>query len=427
MATEPQSAYVWSWLPGATEPVVAGVLAPRPEGGIRFAYRQSYLQGAGISLYEPELPLRSGWQSPGGVELPGCIDDAAPDAWGRRVIAARLLGRGVGGEDLGTLRSLLESGSDRIGALDFQSSETAYAPRSLGEAPLNVLMEAAELVDQGALLPPALDLALLHGTSVGGARPKALLKDDSGRNLIAKFSSSTDHYKVVKGEFIAMELAHRVGLNVASVEFCEVMDRDVLLIERFDRPSGGARLGMVTAKTILGLYGWQSAPAASYEKIADQVRKRFVAADATLHELFARIVFNILTGNTDDHARNHSAFWDGANLRLTPAYDICPQPRSGGEASQAMEIASGDRRSALDVCMQNAHIYHLNQADARTVIDRQVETIISEWINVCDVAHAGEADREYFWGRQFLNRSVFEDYGTWPLIRTVAGTPTATV
>ena len=415
MPSEPQLVYVWLWMPGAISPVVAGVLGPRPEGGVRFAYGQSYLQREDcISLYEPELPLRRGWQSPGGIDLPGCINDAAPDAWGRRVIAARLLGRGDRDEDLGTLTSFVESGSDRIGALDFQQSPATYTARPYDEAPLADLMRVAELVEEGAPLPPALDQALLHGTSIGGARPKAILRE-GGRNLIAKFSSSTDQYKVVKGEYIAMDLARLAGLDVARVKIEAVLGRDVLLIERFDRPRDGTRLAMVTAKTTLGLYGWQTARYASYAALADHVREAFVEADSSLRELFARIAFNILTGNTDDHARNHSAFWDGKRLRLTPAYDICPQPRSGGEATQAMEIGPGDRRSALAACVEHAHIFHLDETAARSIIDEQVETIVANWSAVCDAGRLGELDRGYFWGRQFLNRYAFEGYGTWPL------------
>src|SRR3546814_2737221 len=86
---------------------------------------------------------------------------------------------------------------------------------------------------------------------------------------------------------------------------------------------------------------------ASYQDLAEIVRHRFTDPSAILRQLFARIVFNILCGNTDDHARNHAAFWDGERLTLTPAYDICPQGRSGQEASQAMLISGQNRMSRI--------------------------------------------------------------------------------
>ncbi len=358
MTSEPAEAFVWAWLPGAEEPVVAGRIE-LDEGIVRFNYGRSYLaRPEAIPLYLPELPLRSGTIEPiGGLTSPGCIEDAGPDAWGRRVIMQHLLGAGAkDGEPtvLGPLVYLQRSGSDRIGALDFQERADVYASRYETTTPLQDLMDAADRVGEGRPLPPALDLALLHGSSVGGARPKALLHDDA-RDLIAKFSSSTDTYAVVKGEFAAMELARRAGLDVASVDLVRVMGRDVLLVERFDRvPGTRRRRALVSALTILGLDELM-ARYASYADLAQIVRERFTGARATLRELFARITFNILTGNSDDHARNHAAFWDGEWLTLTPAYDLCPQPRGGGETSQAMLIgADGFRMSQLAGCVERA-------------------------------------------------------------------------
>jgi serine/threonine-protein kinase HipA len=313
--------------------------------------------------------------------------------------------------DLHPLTYLLSSGSDRIGALDFQESADTYISRDDANASLEELMQAADRVDQRLPLSPALDRALLHGSSIGGARPKALLSDGA-RKLIAKFSSTTDSFSVVKGEFVAMELARRVGLDVARVELVESMGRDVLLVERFDREaSTGTRRAVVSALTMLSL-DEMMARYASYADLAEIVRRRFVDAPATPRELFARITYNILVGNTDDHARNHSAFWDGANLSLTPAYDICPQGRAGGEASQAMMIGpDGFRMSQLAGCLGATSTYLLDEAEAREIIDHQIATIESEWDDVCEAGRLTEVDRDYFWRRQFLNPYALEGYG----------------
>lgn len=410
---QPREAYVWVWLPGEVDPVVAGRLeAVGPI--VNFTYARSYLDRPHrISLYEPELPPAEREIPPRVGEIAGCIADAGPDSWGRRMILNRRVGRGAEDTaDLGHLTYLLDSGSERIGALDFQASPTEYVPRSKDEAnlaELNRLAESARKVEEGEPLSEALDEALLHGSSVGGARPKALLHDGR-RRLIAKFGSSTDSYAVVKGEFVAMELARRAGIEAAEVEITEALGRDALLIERFDRLPEGGRLGMVSALTILGL-DEMGARYASYADLADLIRAMFTAPTATLHELFARITFNILTGNSDDHARNHAAFWDGVELTLTPAYDICPQPRGGGETSQAMAIgADGWRMSQVAGCLERASTYRLSEAEARAIIDRQIEVIESQWDEVCDQAKMTKVDRSGFWRRQFLNPYALEGY-----------------
>jgi serine/threonine-protein kinase HipA len=410
MTSEPERAFVWVWPAGATEPLVAGRLE-RVGPVTEFTYGRSYLEReAAIPLYLPELPLRRGPIPPLVGDIAGCIADAAPDAWGQRVILNRLTGRAEAEPtDLTALTYLLESGSDRIGALDFQGSADEYVPRSLDRASLEELALSAERVERGVPLSPALDRALLHGSSVGGARPKALLHD-RGRELIAKFSSTTDTYPVVKGEFVAMELARRVGLEVAQVELASALGRDALLVERFDRPGGGRRRAMVSALTILGL-DEVGGRYASYADLADSVRARFADPGTTLSELFSRIVFNILSGNDDDHARNHAAFWNGAELELTPAYDICPGPRGGGEATQAMSIGSdGYRFSQVAGCVSRAATYQLSEAQAREIVDRQIATIEDEWGAVCDLAGLSEVDRNFFWRRQFLNPYATEGY-----------------
>jgi len=405
--------YVWIWLPDADTPVVAGLLS-RSGNSLVFNYGRSYLaRSDAIPLYAPELPLQAG-AIPllPGLSMPSCIRDASPDAWGRRVLINRKIGMkgGAANIELDELTYLLESGSDRIGALDFQISPTQYVPRQGKNASLDELLTAADKVQQGVPLSPELDQALQHGTSLGGARPKVLMEDGDGK-FIAKFSTSNDLYNVVKAEFIAMRLAALVGLDVATVRLTSALGKDVLLIERFDRVRHNAhwrRRAMVSALTLLELDEMMAAYA-SYEKLAEIIRHRFVDAKATLRELFGRIVFNVLCGNTDDPARNHAAFWDGQRLALTPAYDICPQARAGQEASQAMLIHSGNRRSQVASCITAAPIFLLNDEDAIAIVNHQVQVIDRDWATVCDDAGLTAVDRNYFWRRQFLNPFAFYD------------------
>ena len=408
------AAFVWIWLPGETAPVVAGKLTADGDHLI-FNYGKSYLaRNNAIALYDPELPLQAG-AIPllPGLSMPACIRDASPDAWGRRVIINKKLGlKGAKSntQQLDELTYLLESGSDRIGALDFQRSATAYVARESVNASLEELMQAAELIEKGLPLSRELDQALQHGTSLGGARPKAQL-EDRGKKYIAKFSSMTDLYSVVKAEFIAMRLAARAGLNVASVSLTSSLHKDVLLIERFDRVHTGGgwqRKIMVSALTMLALDELM-ARYASYDDLAEIIRHRFSDASATLRELYSRLVFNILCGNTDDHARNHAAFWDGKTLNLTPAYDICPQGRTGNEASQAMLIAGDNRMSRVSSCLDAAAHFLLSRTEAIAIAESQLTCIIDHWNDVCEEATLSVTDRAFMWGRQFLNPYAFEN------------------
>lgn len=241
----PDRLFVWVWLPGRVEPVPAGVLERHAGVGasdaVTFAYGRSYLAAGHPPLYLPELPLRSGRQEPPPqLDTPGVIRDAGPDSWGQRVIMQTVLAQDVRDRDtaeLGLLTYLLHSGSDRPGALDFQLSPTEYVPR-LHTASVADLLVAADAIQSGEEAPEHLRTVLAAGSSVGGARPKATLRDGQ-RHVIAKFSAITDTYPVMRAEAVAMALARRVGLTVADTELIDVQGRDVLIVDRFDRAPTG--------------------------------------------------------------------------------------------------------------------------------------------------------------------------------------------
>ena len=150
---------------------------------------------------------------------------------------------------------------------------------------------------------------------------------------------------------------------------------------------------------------------ASYSDLADRIRQRFTEPQATLVELFKRLVFNVLVGNTDDHARNHSAFWDGHQLSLTPAYDICPQLRTGQEATQAMEIGGVAGKAAtlinvLSVCGK----FQLRESDARVMIEQLIAVVEDNWVSICEEAGLAAVERERLWGRALLNPYCLQDW-----------------
>lgn len=404
--------YVWKWLPEAVEPVVAGLLQFDAQGRQAFAYGRSYLERENAQpIYASELKLKQGTQEP----IPGlmhfsCLRDAAPDAWGRRVIHARLFGRVDLNPDTypDEATYLMHSGSDRIGALDFQESATEYTPRLQDSASLEDLQRAAELLSSDSPIPKDLEAALFHGSSIGGARPKAAI---SGVRVkyIAKFSVSSDNHDVVRGEFVAMTLADRCGLDVAKVQLKNTLGRDVLLVERFDRRPAGdgwTRRAIVSGLTVLGLdERW--AREASYSQLADHLKISGLHFKNDARELFSRMVFNILIGNTDDHARNHAFFIEKNTLHLTPAYDICPFPRAGGEASHGMKIFQNSNLSRIELCVAAAAAFSVSEDEAVHIIQYQIDVITSQFVDICNEAKMSKTSQQLLWRRAVLNPDIF--------------------
>jgi len=186
-----------------------------------------------------------------------------------------------------------------------------------------------------------------------------------------------------------------------------VAEHDVLLVERFDRPRGGKRRSVLSALTLLGLHE-MAARHGSYVDLAERIRLHFEKPQETLHQLFRRLVVNVLVGNSDDHPRNHAAFWDGSALTLTPAFDVCPQPRSTGEAAQAMAFGPhGERRSHLADCVRAATVFQLSEREAQAVADECTTAVCEQYEDVCALVGISDQTKELLWHRAVTNESVF--------------------
>lgn len=413
--TTSEELYVWTWLPGQTEPVLAGRV---DQAGplVTFIYALRYRSRPdAISLFTPELPLRPGIQEPAdGLTIAGVLRDGSPDRWGRGVIERR---RGVAPNSLSEIDYMLSSSSNRFAALDFQVSRENYAARDVS-ATLDELHEAAIILDAGGELSSGLDAVLLHGTSLGGARPKATLTGSDGGEWLAKFASSEDRvFSVVNAEGAMLELARRAGISVPESEVVSSLGKEVLLVKRFDRDGIGGRRHVVSGLT-MAQTDEMYARYVSYPQILDVLR--MYAKDATRPgpELFRRIAMNIAISNNDDHARNHAAFWDGRYLELTPAYDLAPGQRSGDTIEQAMAFGRGDRGAKVSnfaALVRESETYGLSAAEGRDIIDHLVSTIRDSWDDAAEVARLSAADKQKLRGRQVLPRAAFFDYEDPPL------------
>jgi len=389
---------VFAYLPGEAAAVPAGLLTLEEEGavpqGADFVYGLRYLDRPDAIEIDPvSLSLQDRGAARGvrlhpvaGLALFGAIRDAAPDAWGRRVIEAR---RKVPLNSLPESEYLLAAGSNRVGALDVRAGlDAGETAGELGDVrKLDYFLEAVHCIEEGLPVPARLEAFFDAGSALGGARPKATVADADGKLWLAKFPSRGDGYDVPVVEAATLKLAGAAGLTVPRIEMVDVGEgRHVMLIERFDRAGVAGALSrrhFISALTLVGCPE-QDSPNRNYADIADALRKfgaaRRLAAD--LEELFARMVFNILVSNDDDHLRNHGLLWepDARAWTLSPLYDVMPRPTQASERFLHLGIGPQGRLATLTNAMAWAARFGLTHDKARATIDR-VWQVVREWKN----------------------------------------------
>jgi len=383
---------VFVHLPGETEAVPAGRLTMIEQGlqmqASTFAYGRRYVARANALPVDPvALTLEAGRNGEervpaAGLAMFGALRDATPDAWGRRVIENRLRAPPNG---LPESAYLDHAGPHRAGALDVRESPTS--PAAGGALPsvldLRHLLDAAARIEEGEPVPAHLEVFFAGGPSVGGARPKAVVTVDGGE-WIAKFPARNDPFNVPLVERATLELAREAGLAVPRTRLETLADgRQVMLIERFDRerlPQGIGRRHMVSALTLLALHE-QDSPDSSYAAIADAMGVHGVSGQiaSDRNELFARMVFNILVSNDDDHLRNHAFLFDaeGGGWRLSPLYDVVPKPQVAHERMLHLSVGPQGRVARLDNALAGAGRFGLLPPDAARIIDRVVHAVRS--------------------------------------------------
>lgn len=337
----------------------------------------------------------AGPQSPAaGLDLAGTLRDALPDAWGQRIAHATTTA-GSDTDEVALADLMLASSSDRFGAIDFQASAIDYAPRT-STASLEMLAAAAAVFDDTGI-PPTDATALRQGAALGGARPKAAYTDGFGTQWIAKFESASDRGPTIRAEAAALELARDVGITVPRSRIRMIGRTPVLLIKRFDRGPRGTRYQTTSMLSVLGLTE-MNGRYATYPDFLDRLD-----GDAAT-ELFTRIAFNIAIGNTDDHARNHAAHWDGHHLTLAPAYDLDPTARTTGhDANQAIAYSrTGTRTSSLASLVGACDDYGLSALDALGIAIDVATAVDAGWERAAKRAGMTDAETAEIRARSIL-------------------------
>lgn len=354
-----------------------------------FQYDESYLAHEDAYQLDPELPLVSfAQQTSVGRKIFGAFSDSAPDRWGRRLIARNELKRvereGGAQRTFGEFDYLIGVRDDvRQGALRFADPDSGQFVSSEDEG-VPPLLELPRLLSSSANLEAGEededDLAILvrGGSSLGGARPKAHVRMNDGTIAIAKFPSQKfDDWDVMRWEWVALQLAGQAGIDVPPHELKVVNDLPVLIVDRFDR-NGDVRIGYSSAMTMLGLTdGDQS----SYLEIAEVITNNSPRANRDLEELWRRIIFSILISNFDDHLRNHGFLrLSSAGWSLSPAFDLNPEPDSGGKGLET-SIDSYSSEASIDRALDVAPAFRLN-ADRAIEIVREVSAATTNWRRV---------------------------------------------
>lgn len=372
--------------------VLAGALYSHRRRGTEsatFTYTTGYLSTPGAYALDPELPLVSGaHQTRVGRPLFGALSDCAPDRWGRTLVnrreiaIARAEGRAT--RTLGEIEYLLGVRDDlRQGAIRLREGDGPYLADEITGVPaltdLPELLGLAERAENDTADLPDLQRLIRAGSSLGGARPKAHVRDTDGRIAIAKFpSADRDTWNVMAWEKVALDLAQRAGIRTPASRLLTLAGRSVLVLDRFDRTTTGDRIGYVSAMTMLEA---SDGDRRSYLEIAEVIENTSVRATEDLHELWRRIVFAVLISNTDDHLRNHGFLHERGDVwRLSPAFDLNPNPAPGPKYLST-SIDDTDDAASLASALAVADYFRLPAAQARDIL-RGVAATVSNWRDV---------------------------------------------
>jgi serine/threonine-protein kinase HipA len=331
----------------------------------------------------------------------GALRDAAPDHWGRRVIQ-----RHVNAINLVAIEYLLQSPDDRAGSLGFGLNTSPPAPkrefnqtRDLAriQAMTDTILADEELASEDPIAAQVTEL-LLIGTSMGGARPKAVVEAD-GALWIAKFNCATDRWNNARVEHAMLKLAVACGLRAATSRTELVGGRDVLLVKRFDREAAadGYRRGrMLSALTLLRAGdSVRDRDRWSYPLLAEELRRLSARPQEDAEELFRRMAFNALISNSDDHPRNHAVITLNDDWQLSPAYDLTPTaPLSLERRDLALTCGDQGRWANARNLLSQCGRFLLAREAAAGILDEMEARVRARWYEVARREGVSERDCE---------------------------------
>lgn len=375
------------------QPVLAGRLWARMrknKHSASFQYDDSWLERPDSFALQPALTLGEGqFHTPADKQMFGSMGDSAPDRWGRtlmrRAERQRAAEAGEPPKAMGEIDCLLGVNDEaRQGALRFSLQEGGPFLATNDAIPIPPLIElpkllaAAEHIADDSESYEDIRLLLAPGSSLGGARPKASVRDRDGHLAIAKFPHKEDDTNIVRWESVALALARNAGISVADFRIESISDKDVILIRRFDR-EGNRRIPFLSAMSMLDAIDNEPH---SYLEFVDALRQHGARPEADMSELWRRIVFSILISNSDDHLRNHGFMSAGPDgWVLSPAYDINPVPTDIRPRVLTTAINEDDGTASLDLALEVSPYFELEEEQAKQIA-KEVGDVVSQWRQV---------------------------------------------
>ena len=377
------------------EPNLMGTLHCQQSGKgelFSFKYAKAWLDQAEAFAFDPDLTLGEGHQYPSADRSNfGIFTDSSPDRWGRVLMQrrenARARHEGVRPRTLTEWDFLLGVHDEtRLGALRFKRPGGPYVDSDTRFAapPLTSLRElqAASLQFERHLNDEEhpdyakwLAQLIAPGSSLGGARPKASVRDEKGALCIAKFPSRQDTRDIGAWELVAHSLARKSGIQVPDARALHYAESafTTFLVERFDRTARGGRIAFVSAMTLTQRKDGEAG--ASYLELVDLLQSRGANTQADCEQLFRRVLLNIRIHNTDDHLRNHGFFVDAQGIRLSPGYDINP---SVDRNELSLAIDETETTCDISVAMNAFKTYGISSAQADAALEG-VEAAVAGW------------------------------------------------
>lgn len=377
----PDRLYTWL-LSDPQNPRLVGEITRQINGDVGLTYDPTWI-ATGFALsddmpLDPQTftPVHHTRRQPG---APGALDDARPDRWGEKVIRC-LYKPGASVYD-----NLYFAGDERFGAIGVSASHSAYRP--FLERPLPRLEDAADLnaavqiieSGQGELQERQRSL-MGAGGSLGGAKPKAAISID-GEEWVLKFFNG-EPFDLPLIEHATMTLAHKAGIHVAQTRPIRLQGEHAVAIKRFDRQSG-KRIHSISACTLLRSEVPEGMePEFGYPQLARALRRSAdpCTLDSQLHELFRRMIFNILVANTDDHEKNHALLCRihgrTMTLALSPGYDIVTT--GSGALEHQFMISDNSREPSLAEAMTVANDFDLSPLKAANEVAKII-AVVNDW------------------------------------------------
>jgi len=408
-----RTVFVYADWDGLKGPILMGTLSAthlRGEEIFSFEYNNDWLKSKYVQLLDPDLQFYSGLQYLGDETKSnfGMFLDSSPDRWGR--ILMRRREAALARQEQRSPINLYETDyllgvfdGNRMGGLRFKldisgpflndNKEVASPPwtsiRELEQ--ISLRLEEDDVIDDPDYLK-WLNMLVVPGSSLGGARPKASILDNNDSLWIAKFPSKNDQSDIGGWEIVTYELALAAGVNMIESQAKKFNNNNhTFLTKRFDRNENGSRIHFASAMTLLGhIDGEDNSDGLSYLELVDFIISNGVKVNEDLEQLWRRIVFSICVSNTDDHLRNHGFILTSQGWVLSPAYDINPVETGNGLKLNITENDNAlDLKLALEVCVY----FRLSQKRANEIIE-EVKSSVKNWRKIASKYGISNAEQE---------------------------------